>query len=171
MGDPAISVFYNVTIDGFIPLGFWTKVDGLGMEYEVFEYREGGVNGYMHKLVGPVKFTNLRLSRPVDATSPALMMWLQSNQMMVVPQTMAITAMTAAGEAITTWNLVGARAREVDRAVARRVEQQPRHRDARGRVPGDQPHRRAGERARRCGERGHLRLRLREHLVLRAMRW
>jgi phage tail-like protein len=44
----------------------------------------------------------------VDATSPALMMWLQSNQMMVVPQTMAITAMTAAGEAITTWNLVGA---------------------------------------------------------------
>jgi phage tail-like protein len=108
MGDPAISVFYNVTIDGFIPLGFWTKVDGLGMEYEVFEYREGGVNGYMHKLVGPVKFTNLRLSRPVDATSPALMMWLQSNQMMVVPHTMAITAMTAAGEAITAWNLVGA---------------------------------------------------------------
>jgi phage tail-like protein len=108
MGDPAISVFYNVTIDGFIPLGFWTKVDGLGMEYEVFEYREGGVNGYMHKLVGPVKFTNLRLSRPVDTTSPALMMWLGSNQMMVVPQTMAITAMTASGEAITTWNLVGA---------------------------------------------------------------
>jgi phage tail-like protein len=108
MGDPAISVFYNVTIDGVIPLGFWTKVDGLGMEYEVFEYREGGVNGYMHKLVGPVKFTNLRLSRPVDTTSPALMMWLGSNQMMVVPQTMAITAMTASGEAITTWNLVGA---------------------------------------------------------------
>jgi phage tail-like protein len=107
MGDPAISVFYNVTIDGVIPLGFWTKVDGLGMEYEIFEYREGGVNGYMHKLVGPVKFTNLRLSRPVDTTSPALMMWLQSNQMMVVPQTMAITAMTASGEAITTWSLVG----------------------------------------------------------------
>ncbi len=36
------------------------------------------------------------------------MMWLQSNQMMVLPHTMAITAMTAAGEAITAWNLVGA---------------------------------------------------------------
>ncbi len=108
MGDPALSVSYSVTIDGFIPLGFWTKVDGLGMEYDIFEYREGGVNGYMHKFVGPVKFTTLRMSRPVDSTSPALMMWLQSNQMMVVPQTMAITAMTAAGEAITTWNLVGA---------------------------------------------------------------
>jgi phage tail-like protein len=108
MGDPAISISYNVTIDGIIPLGFWNKVEGLGMEYEVYEYREGGVNGYMHKFVGPVKYTNLRLSRPVDVTSPALMMWLASNQMMVLPQTMAITAMTAAGEAITTWNLVGA---------------------------------------------------------------
>jgi phage tail-like protein len=108
MGDPAISVSYKVTIDGFIPLGFWTKVDGLGMEYEVFPYREGGVNGYEHKFIGPVKFTNLRLSRPVDSTSPALMMWLQSNQMMVVPQTMSIVAMTAGGEEITAWNLVGA---------------------------------------------------------------
>ena len=108
MGDPALSVSYNVTLDGFIPLGFWTKVEGLGMEFEVFTYREGGVNGYEHKLIGPVKFTNLRLSRPVDATSPAVMMWLASNQMMVVEHTMAITAMNAAGEAITTWNLLGA---------------------------------------------------------------
>ena len=108
MGDPAVSIAYSVTVDGFIPLGLWTKIEGLGMEYQVTEYREGGVNVYMNKLVGPLKFTNLRLSRPVDSTSPLVMMWLGANQMKVVPQTMAITAMTAAGEAITTWNLVGA---------------------------------------------------------------
>lgn len=107
MGDPAVSIAYNVTVDGFIPLGLWTKIEGLGMEYQVTEYREGGVNGYTHKLVGPVKFTNLRLSRPVDATSPLVMAWLASNQMQVVPMTMAVTAMTAGGEAITTWNLMG----------------------------------------------------------------
>jgi phage tail-like protein len=77
------------------------------MEYQVTEYREGGVNGYMHKIVGPVKYTNLRLSRPVDATSPLLMMWLMSNQLAIKPQTMAVTAMTAAGDNITTWSLVG----------------------------------------------------------------
>ena len=77
------------------------------MEYQVTEYREGGVNGYMHKLIGPAKFTNLRLSRPVDMTSPLLMTWLVSNQIAVVPQTMAVTAMTAAGDDITTWSLVG----------------------------------------------------------------
>jgi phage tail-like protein len=107
MGDPAVSICYRVTIDGLIPLGLWTKIEGLGMEYEVKEYREGGVNGYTHKLIGPAKFTNLRLSRPVDATSPLIMTWLGSNMLMVVPQTMSITAMTAGGSEITTWNLLG----------------------------------------------------------------
>jgi phage tail-like protein len=96
MPDPALNVFYRVSIDGLISLGTWTKVEGLGMEYQVTEYREGGVNGYMHKIIGPAKFTNLRLSRPVDITSPLLMTWLMSNQIAIKPQTMAVTAMTAA---------------------------------------------------------------------------
>jgi phage tail-like protein len=107
MPDPALNVFYRVSIDGLISLGTWTKVEGLGMEYQVTEYREGGVNGYMHKIIGPAKFTNLRLSRPVDATSPLLMAWLMSNQVAIKPQTMAVTAMTAAGDNITTWSLIG----------------------------------------------------------------
>ena len=107
MGDPAVSIAYKVTIDGFIPLGIWTKIEGLGFEYQVTEYREGGTNGYTHKLLGPCKYTNLRLSRPVDSTSALLMLWLQSNMIAVLPQTMAITACTAGGEDITTWNLAG----------------------------------------------------------------
>jgi len=107
MGDPAVNIAYKVTIDGFIPLGMWTKIEGLGFEYEVRELREGGVNGYTHKLLGPAKYTNLRMSRPVDSTSDLLMLWLQSNMAKVVPQTMSITAVTAAGEEITTWNLAG----------------------------------------------------------------
>ena len=107
MGDPAVSIAYKVTIDGFIPLGIWTKIEGLSFEYQVTEYREGGVNGYTHKLLGPCKYTNVRLSRPVDSTSELLMLWLQSNMIAVLPQTMAITACTASGEDITTWNLAG----------------------------------------------------------------
>jgi phage tail-like protein len=107
MGDPAVSIAYRITIDGFIPLGIWTKIEGLGFEYQVTEYREGGVNGYTHKILGPCKYTNIRLSRPVDSTSQLLMLWLQSNLIAVLPQTMAITAMTAGGEDITTWNLAG----------------------------------------------------------------
>lgn len=107
MGDPAISIAYKVTIDGQMSLGIWTKIEGLSFEYQVTEYREGGVNGYTHKLLGPCKYTNVRLSRPVDSTSAQLMLWLQSNMIAVLPQTMGITACTASGEDITTWNLAG----------------------------------------------------------------
>jgi phage tail-like protein len=107
MGDPALSLVYRCTIDGFIPLGIWSKIEGLGFEYKVTSYREGGVNGYEHKLVGPTTYTNLRLSRPVDSDSKYLSMWLQSVAIKVIPQTMAITALSSAGEDITTWNLAG----------------------------------------------------------------
>ncbi len=107
MGDPAVNIVYRCTIDGLIPLGMWTKIEGLGLEYQLTEYREGGVNGYTHKILGPCKYSNLRLSRPVDSTSDLLMTWLQSNMVHVVPQTMAISPMTMAGDEITTWNLSG----------------------------------------------------------------
>jgi phage tail-like protein len=107
MGDPALSIVYKCTIDGFIPLGIWTKIEGLGFEYKVTPYREGGVNGYEHKLIGPVSYTNLRLSRPVDADSKYLSMWIQAMMIKVIPQTMGITALSSSGEEITTWNLAG----------------------------------------------------------------
>src|SRR5215207_572093 len=105
MGDPALSIVYRCTVDGFLPLGIWTKIEGLGFEYKVTEYREGGVNGYTHKLIGPITYTNLRLSRPVDANSQWLAMWMQLQLAAVIPQTLSISALNAAGEDITTWNL------------------------------------------------------------------
>jgi phage tail-like protein len=107
MGDPALSIVYRCLIDGVLPIGLWNKIEGLGFEYQVTEYREGGVNGYTHKILGPAKYTNLRLSRPVDSNSRYLSMWVQSAMIKLVPQTMAITALNSAGEDITTWNLAG----------------------------------------------------------------
>ena len=107
MGEPALSLFYKVTIDGVIPLGTWSKIEGLGFSYDVKEYREGGVNGYMHKLVGPLKYDNVRLSRPVDSDSMLLYVWLSANLLKVVPQTMEIMVMNSEGKEVTTWNLSG----------------------------------------------------------------
>jgi phage tail-like protein len=107
MGEPALSLTYKVTIDGIIPLGTWSKIEGLGFAYEVTEYREGGVNGYVHKIVGPLKYDNVRLSRPVDSDSLLVYMWLAANLVKVVPQTMSITAMNSAGDEVTTWDLSG----------------------------------------------------------------
>ena len=107
MGEPALTLFYKVTIDGVIPLGTWSKIEGLGFSYDVKEYREGGVNGYMHKIVGPLKYDNVRLSRPVDSDSMLLYIWLSANLLKVVPQTMEIMVMNSEGKEVTTWNLSG----------------------------------------------------------------
>ena len=107
MGEPALSLTYKCTIDGIISLGTWTKIEGLGFSYQVTEYREGGVNAYIHKIIGPVRYENVRLSRPVDSDSELIYIWLTANLVKIVPQTMAITAMDSAGNEITTWNLAG----------------------------------------------------------------
>jgi phage tail-like protein len=107
MGEPALSLTFKVTIDGIIPLGTWTKIDGLSFSFEVKEFREGGVNGYMHKLVGPMKYDNVRLTRPVNSDSMLLYIWLNANLVTVVPQTMSITALDSEGKEVTTWDLAG----------------------------------------------------------------
>jgi phage tail-like protein len=107
VGDPALNISYKCTVDGLIPLGIWSKIEGLGFEFQVTPYREGGVNGYEHKIIGPCKYTNLRLTRPVDDTSWLVQTWIQANLMAVIPQTMMISALNAAGDEITSWNLMG----------------------------------------------------------------
>ncbi len=107
MGEPALTLTYQCTIDGIIPLGTWSKIEGLGFSYQVTEYREGGVNSYMRKIIGPVKYDNVRLSRPVDSDSQLISIWLTANLIKIVPQTMSITALDSAGNEVTTWNLAG----------------------------------------------------------------
>jgi len=107
MGEPALTLTYKCTIDGIIPLGTWNKIEGLGFSHEVTKYREGGVNGYVHNILGPVTYDNVRLSRPVDSDSMLISIWLAANLVKIVPQTMSITALDSAGKEVTTWNLAG----------------------------------------------------------------
>jgi phage tail-like protein len=51
---------FAVEVEGLLVGGF-TQVDGLSGDVEVEEYREGGVNGYTHKLPGRTSFANLEL--------------------------------------------------------------------------------------------------------------
>ena len=61
--DPFLSYNFAVEIDGLVAGGF-SEVQGLHLEIEVHEYREGGVNGYVHKRAGPAKYpSNLVLKR------------------------------------------------------------------------------------------------------------
>jgi len=63
--DPFLSFNFAVEINSVFVAGF-NDVSGLQAEIEVQEYREGGVNEYMHKRAGPVRYpSNLILKRGI----------------------------------------------------------------------------------------------------------
>ena len=56
MGEPALTLTYKCTVDGIIPLGIWSKIDRLSFKHAIEEYREGGLDTYTRKILGPVTY-------------------------------------------------------------------------------------------------------------------
>lgn len=74
--DPYAAFNFLVEIEGLLVGGF-SEVTGLQIETDVEEYREGGQNGYVHKLVGPTRYpANLVLKRGLT-DSDSLWRWHQ----------------------------------------------------------------------------------------------
>lgn len=61
--DPYAAFNFLVEIEGLLVGGF-SEVSGLQVESETQDYREGGQNGYLHRLPGPMRYPqNLTLKR------------------------------------------------------------------------------------------------------------
>lgn len=74
VADPYLGCNFLVEVEGVISAGF-SEVTGLAAQVETFDYREGGVNGYVHKIAGPASYqSNLVLKRGMS-TSPDLWAW------------------------------------------------------------------------------------------------
>ena len=106
MADPGLSLRFTVTIDGHDSLGNWTKCEGLTVEYEVHEYSEGGLNGFVHRLPGRAKYQNIKLTRPIDATSAAVAGWVASVQALGQRVTAQIAVLDPEGSPVSFWNLM-----------------------------------------------------------------
>jgi phage tail-like protein len=106
MSEHGLTLRFKVIIDGYGNLGNWGKCEGLAVEYSVHEYKEGGQNGFAHKLPGRASYQNLKLTRPVDSDSTLVAGWLASIQGMVQRQTAQIAILDAEGAVVTAWNLM-----------------------------------------------------------------
>jgi phage tail-like protein len=71
--DPMVSYRFHVEIDGLLVAGF-AEVSGISVETETEEYREGGINDYVHKFPKLSKYPNLVLKRGLTM-SPVLWKW------------------------------------------------------------------------------------------------
>lgn len=72
--DPVLSFNFAVEITGLIVAGF-NDVSGLQAEIEVLEYREGGLNDYIHKCAGPAKYSSNLILKKGIADSKELWSW------------------------------------------------------------------------------------------------
>jgi phage tail-like protein len=104
--DPAVTVCFTVTIDGH-DLGVFTQCDGLGCEIVVEQHEEGGQNRFVHQLPGRIKYTNVKLTRPINGDTASVASWFSSMAGEVKRSTGEITALTIEGKKIASWSLEG----------------------------------------------------------------
>src|ERR1700712_4458676 len=104
--DPAVSVCFKVSIDDDA-LGLFSSCEGLGAEIVIEQREEGGNNGFVWQLPTRVKYSNVKLTRPVGRDSAKLTAWLSSFASGAPRQPAPISAMTADRTIVATWNLDG----------------------------------------------------------------
>ncbi len=104
--DPAVTVCFTVEIDGR-DLGAFTGCDGLGCEVTVEQREEGGNNAFVHQLPGRIKYSNVKLTRPVNAETKEVARWFAGMSGGVRRTTARITARAADGTEVMDWSLRG----------------------------------------------------------------
>ena len=106
ISDPAITVCFTVKIDGQ-DLGAFTQCDGLGCEVTVEQREEGGNNLFVHQLPGRMKYTNIKLTRPVNGDTEKVAQWLAGMANEVKRTNAEIAAMSADGTTVAAWSFMG----------------------------------------------------------------
>ncbi len=104
--DPAISVCFEVSIDDD-SLGVFNSCEGLGCEFVLEQREEGGNNSMIWQLPTRMKYTNVKLTRPIGAESAKLTKWFAGMVNGVKPTTMVISAKSRFDEKVAEWSLVG----------------------------------------------------------------
>ena len=104
--DPAVSVCFSVTI-GNQELGTFSSCEGLGVEVVLEQREEGGFNSQVWQLPTRLKYTNIKLTRPLSDQTKKIAEWFASMTTGVMRRTATITARNALNEPVAVWNLSG----------------------------------------------------------------
>lgn len=112
--DGPITSTFVVDVDG-LTIGRFTEVDGLQLEIAVEEIEEGGVNSFVHKLPGRMKWPNITLKRGITQTDN-LFSWMEKSSgeafaaggNKLERSTLGITMRGKHGEPLREWQVEGA---------------------------------------------------------------
>ncbi|HEX6388362.1 MAG TPA: phage tail protein [Solirubrobacteraceae bacterium] len=84
----ALEHAFQVSVGGQL-LGAFQEVTGLGLEYETYEYAEGGNNLFVHTLLGRAKYPRLTLRSGLTDRS-VLLAWTTRSGSLTGPQDLRI---------------------------------------------------------------------------------
>ncbi|WP_433719304.1 phage tail protein [Actinoplanes sp. CA-051413] len=104
--DEAVAVCFVVSIDDD-NLGSFNSCDGLGCEVVMEQREEGGSNGVIWQLPTRMKYSNVKLSRPVTSASAGILRYFTEMTSGVKRRTATIEARTQEGTVIARWALTG----------------------------------------------------------------
>jgi phage tail-like protein len=106
--DPYLAFSFLVELDGLAAAGF-NEVSGLAAELEVLDYREGGVNEYVHRLAGPVRHpSNLTLRRGLTADTDLWDWWTEVASGSIRRRNASVLLLAADRSIARRWEVVGA---------------------------------------------------------------
>lgn len=105
--EPATGLRFRLDLGG-VTIERFVSCEGIGGEYEVDEWKEGGNVGFVHRLPARLKFTNVKMTRPVDRDSGALATWFSQARKGLARRTVTVTACDANGRDVASWHLAGA---------------------------------------------------------------
>ena len=106
--DPAVSVCFEVKIDGSSLGDPFNSCEGLGCEVVIEQREEGGHNGAVWQLPTRLKYPNIKLTRPVTGDTELVLKWFSSvtTGIGAKPRTAFITARALDGREVALWGLM-----------------------------------------------------------------
>lgn len=113
-GEPSNSARFIFEVDG-VEIGIFREVHGLSLTVGVQEVREGGQNGFVHKLPSQMSWPNLVFRRGITH-SDALFAWVgkssgegfAANNNKLQRCTGAVTVVSSIGTRLRSWEIEGA---------------------------------------------------------------
>jgi phage tail-like protein len=105
--EPGLGIRFVAEVDlsDGTKLGAWQKVEGLTVEYEIHEYKEGGVNDFIHRLPTRAKYQNVKLTRPITPDTAKVAAWVSKVSTTGQRTQARISVKDAAGTEIASWTL------------------------------------------------------------------
>jgi phage tail-like protein len=102
----AVSICFVVSLDDE-SLGSFTGCEGLGCEVVMEAREEGGNNDFVWQLPTKLKYSNVKLTRPLGRDTEKVARWFASMATGFTRRTATVQAMRADGKPVATWSLYG----------------------------------------------------------------